>query len=72
MKRARSSGVAVSEETKQEETVDGEGETKISKQVQAEITVGLDDVENVEAEDDVKSYDSLFHGPSSQEDEDHA
>jgi hypothetical protein len=72
MKRAQSSGVAVSEETKQEEIVDGKGETKISKQVQAEITVGLDDVENVEAEDDAKSYDSLFHGPSSQQDEDHA
>jgi flagellar basal body L-ring protein FlgH len=71
-KRAQSNGVAVSEVTKQEENVDGEGETEISEQIQAEITVVLDDVEKVEVEDDAKSYDSLFHGSSSQEDQDHA
>ncbi|KAJ4337578.1 hypothetical protein N0V87_004532 [Didymella glomerata] len=71
-KRAQFNGVAVSEVTKQEENVDGEGETEISEQVQAEITVVLDDVEKVEVEDDAKSYDSLFHGSSSQEDQDHA
>lgn len=63
-KRVQSSGVAVSKEMKEEGVVDGDGGAKISEREQVEIAVGLDDVKKLEAEDDVKSYDSLFHGSS--------
>lgn len=66
------SGVAVSEEMKEEGVVDGDGGAEISEREQVDIAVGLDDVKKLEAEDDVKSYDSLFHGSSQQDDQSNA
>ncbi|KAF3042083.1 hypothetical protein E8E11_008255 [Didymella keratinophila] len=60
-KRTQSSGMMVTEETKREENVDGEGETEFSQQAHTEIVVGL--------EDDGESFDSLFDESSQKKDQ---